>query len=127
MGITMVYQEVNLCTNLSIAENILIGREPMKWGSIDKKTMNIQAKEILMRLDIDLDVTRILGTCPVAIQQMAAIARALEISSAKILILDEPTSSLSAHETQQLFKSDEKIKKRWSGYHLRHPFPGPSL
>lgn len=110
MGITMVYQEVNLCTNLSIAENILIGREPMKWGSIDKKTMNIQAKEILMRLDIDLDVTRILGTCPVAIQQMAAIARALEISSAKILILDEPTSSLSAHETQQLFKVMRKLK-----------------
>ncbi len=110
IGISTVYQEVNLCPNLTIAENILIGREPMKCGSIDWKTMNIQAKQILMGLDIDLDVTQTLGSCSVAIQQMAAIARALEISSAKILILDEPTSSLSAHETQQLFGVMKKLK-----------------
>ncbi len=110
MGISTVYQEVNLCPNLTIAENILIGREPMKWGSIDWKTMNIQAKRILQGLDIDLDVTQTLGSCSVAIQQMAAIARALEISSAKILILDEPTSSLDAHETKQLFAVMKKIK-----------------
>ena len=115
MGITMVYQEVNLCTNLTIAENILIGREPMKWGSIDKKTLNIRAKEILQGLDIDLDVTRILGSCPVAIQQMAAIARALVISSAKILILDEPTSSLDTHETEQLFNVMRKLKSEGMG------------
>jgi simple sugar transport system ATP-binding protein len=110
MGISTVYQEVNLCPNLTIAENILIGREPMKWGSIDWKTMNVQAKQILQGLDIDLDVTQTLGSCSVAIQQMAAIARALEISSAKILILDEPTSSLDAHETKQLFGVMEKLK-----------------
>jgi simple sugar transport system ATP-binding protein len=110
IGISMVYQEVNLCSNLTIAENILIGREPRKWGSIDWKTMNIQANSILQGLDINLDVTQTLGSCSVAIQQMAAIARALEISSAKILILDEPTSSLSSHETKQLFEVMKKLK-----------------
>ncbi|MBN1535381.1 MAG: sugar ABC transporter ATP-binding protein [Anaerolineales bacterium] len=110
LGISTVYQEVNLCSNLSVAENILIGREPMKWGSIDRKAMNARAKEILQKLDVDLDVTQTLGSCSVAIQQMAAIARALEISSAKILILDEPTSSLDTHETEQLFSVIRKLK-----------------
>ncbi len=103
LGISTVYQEVNLCTNLTVAENILIGREPMRWGSIDRKAMNTRAKEVLQGLDIDLDVTQTLGSCSVAIQQMAAIARALDISSAKILILDEPTSSLETHETRAAF------------------------
>jgi len=110
LGISTVYQEVNLCPNLTVAENILIGREPMKWGSIDWKTMNARARQILQGLDIDLDVTRTLGTCSVAIQQMAAIARALEISSVRILILDEPTSSLTIHETEQLFRVMRKLK-----------------
>ena len=81
LGISTVYQEVNLCPQLTIAENILIGREPMKWGSIDWKTMNARARQILQRLDINIDVTLTLGSCSVAIQQMAAIARAIEISS----------------------------------------------
>lgn len=110
LGITTVYQEVNLCPQLTIAENILIGREPMKWGSIDWKAMNTRARQILQGLDVDLDVTRTLGSCSVAIQQMAAIARATEISSARILILDEPTSSLDAHETAQLFGMMHKLK-----------------
>jgi simple sugar transport system ATP-binding protein len=115
LGISTVYQEVNLCPNLTIAENILIGREPMKLGSIDWKSMNIQARRILHGLDIDLDVTQTLGSCSVAIQQMAAIARALEISSAKILILDEPTSSLDVHETELLFKVMRKLKNEGIG------------
>jgi monosaccharide-transporting ATPase len=110
LGISTVYQEVNLCTNLTVAENILIGREPMRWGSIDRKAMNIRAREALRRLNIDLDVTQSLGSCSVAIQQMAAIARALEISSVRILILDEPTSSLDSHETEQLFNVMRKLK-----------------
>ena len=110
MGISTVYQEVNLCPNLTIAENILIGREPMKWGSIDWKTMNSMARQILHGLDIDIDVTQTLGSCSVAIQQMAAIARSFEISSARILILDEPTSSLTTHETDQLFGVMRKLK-----------------
>jgi galactofuranose transport system ATP-binding protein len=110
LGISTVYQEVNLCPNLTIAENILIGREPMKLGRIDWKTMNALAKKLLLGLNIDIDVTQTLGACSVAIQQMAAIARALEISSAKVLVLDEPTSSLDAHETEQLFSVMRKLK-----------------
>jgi simple sugar transport system ATP-binding protein len=110
LGISTVYQEVNLCPQLTIAENILIGREPMKWGSIDWKKMNARARQILKRLDINIDVTLTLGSCSVAIQQMAAIARSIEISSTRILILDEPTSSLTTHETEQLFGVMRKLK-----------------
>ncbi len=110
LGISTVYQEINLCSNLSVAENILIGREPLRWGSINRKAMNTRAKEVLLRLDIYIDVTQRLGSCSVAIQQMAAIARALDISSARILILDEPTSSLDTHETEQLFRVMRKLK-----------------
>jgi monosaccharide-transporting ATPase len=110
LGISTVYQEVNLCPNLTVAENILIGREPMKWGSIDWKTMNARARQILHGLQIDLDVTQTLGSCSVAVQQMAAIARALEIAGARILILDEPTSSLTIHETEQLFDVIRRLK-----------------
>lgn len=103
LGISTVYQEINLCPHLSLAENILIGREPHKFGFIDRKAMNEEAREILRGLGIDLDVTLNLGSCSMAVQQMAAIARALEIANAKILVLDEPTSSLDANETAQLF------------------------
>jgi len=115
IGISTVYQEVNLCPNLTIAENILIGRQPMKLGVIDWKKMNAQAKEIMRGLDIDIDVTRTLGSCSVAIQQMAAIARSLVIASAKVLILDEPTSSLTTHETAQLFNVMRKLKAEGIG------------
>lgn len=111
LGINPVYQEVNLCPNLTIAENILIGRQPMKFGSIDWKKLNAQAKEVMLGLDIDLDVTKTLGSCSVAIQQMTAIARALVIANAKVLILDEPTSSLTIHETEQLFKVMKKLRQ----------------
>jgi len=111
LGISTVYQEINLCTNLTVAENILIGREPQKAGRIDWRKTNAEASEILTRvLDIDIDVKKPLSTYTVAIQQMVAIARALDITSAKILILDEPTSSLDANETQQLFTVMKKLK-----------------
>jgi len=111
LGISTVYQEVNLCPNLTVAENLLIGREPMKWGRVDWKAMNARAREVLRGLDLDIDVTRPLGFYSVAIQQMAAIARALVISSAKVLILDEPTSSLTVHETAQLFGVMRKLRR----------------
>ena len=112
LGISTVYQEINLCTNLTVAENILIGREPQKFGRIDWGKMNAQASNILKSLlGVDINVTKPLDTYTVAIQQMVAIARALDITSAKILILDEPTSSLDANETQQLFTVMRKLKE----------------
>lgn len=110
LGISTVYQEINLCPNLTVAENILIGREPRRAGRIDWKAMNQQARQMLLRLDIDIDVRQTLGSYSVAIQQMAAIVRALEVSSTKILILDEPTSSLDAHETAKLFQVMRQLK-----------------
>jgi simple sugar transport system ATP-binding protein len=110
LGISTVYQEVNLCPNLSVAENVMIGREPRRFGRIDWRALNRRAADVLRGMDIEVDVTRPLGTYPVAIQQMAAIARALEISSARVLILDEPTSSLDTHETAQLFAVMQKLR-----------------
>ncbi|GIP20638.1 sugar ABC transporter ATP-binding protein [Paenibacillus sp. J22TS3] len=109
LGISTVYQEVNLCTNLTVSENIFIGREPMKRGRINWKEMNAHSKELLKRLNVDIDPTKQLGDYSVAIQQMVAIARALNIS-AKVLILDEPTSSLDANEVSELFKVMRKLK-----------------
>lgn len=108
-GISTVYQEVNLCPNLSVAENLFIGREPRHGGLIDWKTMNKKAKELLESLDIYIDVTRALENYSIALQQMFAIARAVDMS-AKVLILDEPTSSLDDNEVEKLFKLMNRLK-----------------
>ncbi|PYE50075.1 sugar ABC transporter ATP-binding protein [Paenibacillus barcinonensis] len=109
-GISTVYQEVNLCPNLTVAENIFIGREPMKFGRIHWKQMNKDAESLLReRLNLIIDVKAPLQSYSVAIQQLIAIARALSIS-AKVLILDEPTSSLDKNEVQQLFQIMRKLK-----------------
>lgn len=102
LGISTVYQEVNLCPNLTVAENIFAGRYPRRWGRIAWAAMNRQARELLARLNLSIDVTRLLGDYPVAVQQMVAIARALGVS-ARVLVLDEPTSSLDEDEVQRLF------------------------
>ena len=113
MGISTVYQEVNLCANLTVAENIYIGREPRgKWHQIDWMTMNRNARELLNReLGLDIDVTKVLNYYPVAMQQMIAIARAID-TQCKILILDEPTSSLSDREVERLFAIMRKLKEQ---------------
>jgi monosaccharide-transporting ATPase len=102
LGISTVYQEVNLCPNLTVAENVFAGRYPRRRWRIDWTTMNTQAAALLSRLNLDIDVTRLLSSYPVAVQQMVAIARALSVQ-ANVLILDEPTSSLDADEVQRLF------------------------
>jgi simple sugar transport system ATP-binding protein len=115
LGISTVYQEVNLCSNLSVAENLLLGREPRKFGFIQWKAMNKRAEVILRDLNVNIDVKAPLATYSTAIQQITAIARALEISSAKVLILDEPTSSLDAQESELIFKVMRKLKEKGVG------------
>jgi monosaccharide-transporting ATPase len=115
LGISTVYQEINLCANISVAENILLGHEPRRLGGIDWKRMNALASQAMKKLDVDIDVTQPLGSFSIAIQQMVAIVRSLEITSAKILILDEPTSSLDVNETTQLFDVMYKLKDQGIG------------
>src|SRR5262245_21475066 len=86
LGISTVYQEINLCTNISVAENIMLGHEPRRFGSISWKKMNALASQAIKRLGIDVDVTQPLGNYSVAIQQMVAIARAVAILSARVLL-----------------------------------------
>ena len=109
MGISTVFQEVNLCPNLTVAENIFIGRQPMKFGQIDWKAMNRRSTELMNRMGMSIDVTKPLSYYSIAIQQMASIARAVDIK-AKVLILDEPTSSLDEHEVEKLFNVVRDLK-----------------
>ena len=114
-GISTVFQEVNLIRTLSVAENILLGRQPKKYGCLNWREINAHAQRALARLGIyDLDVTTELSHCSMAVQQMVAIARALDID-AKILILDEPTSSLDEKEAQALFEVMRRLKDQGLG------------
>lgn len=102
-GISTVYQEVNLCTNLSVAENIMLGREPRRLGGIDGRATRAEAAGLLARIGLTIDPASILASHPIAVQQLVAIARALAVE-AQVLVLDEPTSSLDADEVEELFR-----------------------
>ncbi|WP_367139089.1 sugar ABC transporter ATP-binding protein [Saccharothrix sp. HUAS TT1] len=102
-GISTVYQEVNLCANLTVAENILLGREPRKFGRIDGRAMRARAAELLARIGLRIDPGSVLESHPIAVQQLVAIARAVAVD-ARVLVLDEPTSSLDADEVAELFR-----------------------
>src|SRR5918998_2394314 len=101
-GISTIYQEINLVPMRSVAENVFLGREPRRLGLIDWKRMNAGARTVLDRVGLDVDVTRPLGTLDVAVQQMVAIARAVSYD-ARLVIMDEPTSSLDEREVETLF------------------------
>lgn len=109
LGVSTVYQEINLIPHLSLAENICLGRQPTHFGIIRWGAMARRAEAALARVDLKLDVTQPLSACSIAIQQMTAIARALDVS-AKLLILDEPTSSLDEKEVGELFKVLRKLR-----------------
>ena len=112
LGISTVYQEITLCPNLTVAENMFIGRGNYKfinWRAQEKK-----ADEILQRLNIPAKASQQLGTCSLAVQQMVAIARAVDMEC-KVLILDEPTSSLDEREVALLFELMRDLKSRGVG------------
>ncbi len=102
-GISTVYQEVNLCANLTVAENILLGREPRRFGGVDFRAMRKRAAEVLSRIGVHIDPASSLGEHPIAVQQLVAIARAIAVDC-RVLVLDEPTSSLDAGEVAELFR-----------------------
>jgi simple sugar transport system ATP-binding protein len=108
-GISTVYQEVNLLPNLTVAENMLLGREPRRFGAINVRAMNRRARATLESLGIDIDPTSELGEHPIAVQQLVAIARAVDVE-ARVLILDEPTSSLDADEVAKLFEVMRRLR-----------------
>src|SRR5215211_4654494 len=109
LGVVAVYQEVNLLAFRTVAENIYLGREPRRLGLIDWKRMNADASRLLERLGLDIDPRATLGTLNIALRQMVAIARGVSLD-AKVLVLDEPTSSLTEHEVGILFEVIAKLK-----------------
>jgi len=112
LGISTVYQEVNLIPHLSVAENICSGRHPKPW--IAWRSVRERARAALKRLGIEIDVTETVANYSIAIQQLVAIARALDIS-AQVLILDEPTSSLDEGEVERLFGIMRQLKTEGLG------------
>ncbi|RSN22637.1 sugar ABC transporter ATP-binding protein [Amycolatopsis sp. WAC 01416] len=110
-GVSTVYQEVNLCPNLSVAENICLGKEPRRRGRIDWRETRRRAAALLARLDVEVDVSAELGGCSIAVQQLVAIARALDVD-ARVLVLDEPTSSLDAGEVEQLLNVVRSLREQ---------------
>ena len=110
-GIRTVYQEIDLLPNLSVAENIMLGREPRRFGLIDWRAMRRAAVDALAELGLDLDPESALASHSLAVQQLVAIARAVS-AEARILVLDEPTSSLDLDEVAELFRVIRELKER---------------
>lgn len=111
MGISIIYQELNLINRMSIAENVFLGRAPKKFGVIQWNKMNKDAKELFDRFDIDMDVTRVTRELSIAQQQIVEIIKAVSIN-AKVVIMDEPTSSLTENETKILFRIINSLKEK---------------
>lgn len=110
-GISTVYQEISLCSNLSVGENVMLGHEPRKGGRIDWKTLHRIAAGHLEDLGISIDTRSLLSNHSIAVQQLVAISRAM-VLDAKVLILDEPTSSLDRGEVEQLFTVIRGLRDR---------------
>ena len=111
LGIALIHQELNLADNLDVAANIFLGREPRRMGFIDRRRICAEAERFIGRVGLDVSPRTIVGTLPIGRQQMVEIAKALSVN-ARVLIMDEPTSSLTQHETEQLFKVVRDLRSR---------------
>ena len=109
VGVAIIHQELNMCRHLSVAENMFLGREKVNGIVLNDREMEAEAEKILGDLKIDIDPRQTVGDLPVSKQQMVEIAKALSIH-AKILIMDEPTSSLTAKEIEELFRIIRQLK-----------------
>jgi len=122
LGVVAVYQEVNLLAFRTVAENIYLGREPRRWGLIDWKRMNADAAALLKSLGLEIDPRATLGSLNIALRQMAAIARGVSFG-AKVVVLDEPTSSLTEHEVNILYDVIRRLKEQGTAIvYISHRF-----
>lgn len=110
-GIGTVYQEVNLLPNRSVAENLFLGRQPTRFGMVQRRAIYAKARDLLATYGLNIDVRADLSEFSVAVQQIVAIARAVELSG-KVLVLDEPTASLDRIEVQRLFDVVRALKAK---------------
>jgi galactofuranose transport system ATP-binding protein len=121
-GVVAVYQEVNLLAFRTVAENIYLGREPRRFGLIDWKLMNRRAGDVLQNLGLLIDPRAILGSLNIALRQMVAIARGVSFG-AKVVVLDEPTSSLTEREVQILYDVIRRLKEQGTAVvYISHRF-----
>jgi ribose transport system ATP-binding protein len=110
-GISLIHQELNLADNLTVGANIFLGREPRRLGLIDNRRIETEARDVLARIGLDVDPRRPLKELTIGRQQLVEIAKALSVNS-RILIMDEPTSSLSSHETRRLFEVVKDLRAK---------------
>ena len=110
-GIALIHQELNLADNLDVEANIFLGREPRRWGLVDNRQIRRRADEVLCLIGLDCPSRSIVSTLAIGQQQMVEIAKALT-ADARVLIMDEPTSSLSAAEAATLFRLIEDLRRR---------------
>ncbi|TFD94615.1 sugar ABC transporter ATP-binding protein [Cryobacterium lactosi] len=113
-GIATIHQELNLVATMSVAENVMLGRMPTKFGMVDRKELRRQARAALALIGLEIDVDTPVGRLGIARQQLVEIAKALSIN-ARVLILDEPTAALTRHETQALFAVMADLRRRGVG------------
>ena len=115
LGISIIHQELNLMRDLTVAENIYIGREPMKGPLLDKRKQNQMAQQLLSSLHLDIAPTTRVGVLTVAKQQMVEIAKALSFENTRILIMDEPSAALTEAEIEDLFRFIRQLKQKGVG------------
>lgn len=110
LGISTIYQEFNLVPQLTVAENIFLGRQPQRFGFVDRRKMREEARKLLERMKVRVDPDALISDLGVAQRQMVEIAKALSLN-ARILIMDEPTASLSGQEVERLFEIVRGLKQ----------------
>lgn len=114
-GVAMIYQELSLAKHLSVVENIMLGQECARWGMVRRAEQNVQARAALQRLGhSDLPLDAVVGELSVGTQQLVEIARAL-VSRAKVIVFDEPTSSLAYADVERLFQTIDRLRQEGIG------------